>query len=80
MEEKDRKRIQELMAGMKCPKDFKCADTGFEHLCKAKDFGLDSYLECLEENPRNCQFYLPFGYGNFCQCSLRVYLAKKLKM
>ena len=79
MKEEDRKQIEEIMAGMQCPKDFQCAKSGFEHLCKARDFGLDHYLECLEENPRICPFALPFGYGHFCQCPLRVYLSKKLK-
>ena len=80
MKEEDKKKIEEIMWGMKCPKDFQCAKSGFENLCKAKDFGLDNYLECLEENPRACLFALPFGYGYFCQCPLRVFLSKKLKM
>jgi hypothetical protein len=79
MKEEDRKKIEEIMAGMQCPKDFQCSKSGFERLCKAKDFGLKEYLECLEENPRTCPFSVPFGYGHFCQCPLRVYLSKKLK-
>ncbi|MCP4368088.1 MAG: hypothetical protein GY797_08285 [Deltaproteobacteria bacterium] len=79
MMEEDRKKIKEIMAGMQCPLDFRCAKSGFERLCKAKDFGLESYLECLEENPYDCNFALPFGHSYFCQCPLRVYLWKKLK-
>lgn len=79
MKEEDKKRIEELIAGMQCPKDFKCIDSGFENLCKAKDFGLENYLECLEHNPHGCKFALRFGDGYFCQCPLRVYLNKKLK-
>jgi len=79
MEEEARKKIEELMAGMQCPKNFKCEELGFERLCKARDFGLESYLDCIEENPRDCPFALPFGYGHLCKCPLRVYLAKKLK-
>ena len=79
MKEEDKKKIEEIMQGIKCEKNFKCADSGFEILCKAKDFGLDSYLECLESNPQDCKFALPFGYGYFCQCPLRVYLSKKLR-
>ena len=79
MREEDRKKIEEIMSGMQCPKDFQCAKSGFERLCKARDFGLKNYLECLEENPPTCPFALPFGYGHFCQCPLRVYLSKKLK-
>ncbi len=73
------RRIEELIGQMQCPKGFKCAESGFEDLCKAKDFGLDNYLECLEDNPSVCSFALPFGNTHFCQCPLRVFLAKKLK-
>jgi hypothetical protein len=79
MKEEFRKKINEIMAGMHCPKDFKCAATGLNQLCKARDVGLDNYLECLEENRQGCPFALSFGNGYFCQCPLRVYLAKKLK-
>jgi hypothetical protein len=80
MKEQDRMKIEEIMQGMQCPKNFKCADSGFEGLCKAKDFGLETYLECLEENPGNCSFALSFGYSYFfCECPLRVFLGKKLK-
>ena len=79
MKEADRKKIDEIMAGMQCPKGFKCADKGFKRLCKARDFGLEEYLDCLEEMPSACRFALPFGSGHLCQCPLRVYLARKLK-
>jgi hypothetical protein len=45
------KKIEEIMAGMKCPKDFRCAESGFERLCKAEDIGLENHLLCLEDNP-----------------------------
>ena len=79
MTEEDKKIIEEIMAGMNCPKNFSCAESGFEILCKARDFGLDSYLECLETDPQSCSFVIPFGNAYFCQCPLRVYLGKKLK-
>ena len=80
MKEDDGKKIDELMAGMQCPKGFKCAEAGFNRLCKARDFGLDNYLECLDENRAACAFALSFGNVYFCQCPLRGYIAKKLKM
>ena len=51
MKEEDKKKIQEIMSVLKCEKNFKCADSGFEILCKAKDIGVDNYLECLESDP-----------------------------
>ncbi len=79
MKDEDKKKIEEIIAGMKCPKNFKCAEHGFEKLCRAKDFGVENYLDCLEKNPYECPFALSFGYGYLCQCPLRVYLAKKIK-
>lgn len=78
MREEDRKRIEEILGEMGCPKGFTCADSGFENLCKARDFGLDHYLECLEDDTLACHFSLPFGEAHFCTCPLRVYLAKSL--
>jgi hypothetical protein len=79
MKEEHRKKIQEIIGEMKCPKNFECAEMGFENLCKARDFGLERYLECLEKYPGQCRFALRYGSGYFCQCPLRVYVAKTLK-
>lgn len=79
MNEEMSRRISELMDAMECPKGFKCAESGFENLCKAGDIGLERYLVCLEEDPPQCVFALPFGEGYFCQCPLRVYIAKNLR-
>jgi hypothetical protein len=75
----DREKIKKIMAGMQCPKNFICVESGFEHLCSAKDFGLEEYLDCLEDNPSSCSFAFPFGNGHWCECPLRVYICKKLK-
>jgi hypothetical protein len=79
MEEDYRKKIEKIIGQMQCPKDFKCCNSGFETVCKAKDVGLESHLECLEENPFDCQFSVRFGGLYYCDCPLRVYIAKKLK-
>ena len=79
MKEEDRKKIEQLMEGIQCPKDFKCAESGFEQLCMAKDFGHENYLECLEKNPSSCIYALTLRDVNLCESSLRMYLAKKLK-
>jgi hypothetical protein len=73
------KEIEEIIDGMKCPKDFKCCKPGVDALCKAEDIGLESYLRCLEEDPEACKFSLSFGNASLCRCPLRVYITKKLK-
>jgi len=79
MEQDYMKVIEDIIDGIRCPKDFACYKKGFENLCKAKDFGLSDFLECLEKDPEGCKFSVPYGSWYLCQCPLRVYIAKKLK-
>lgn len=80
-EETDRnhkKELEEILNGLQCPKDFACYKSGQEKLCRAEDIGLESFLVCLEKNPADCSFSVVFGDMFFCQCPLRVYIARKL--
>jgi len=82
MKEEGREKIDEILGKMRCPKDFKCMDSGFEDLCKARDFGADEQLLCLEEKSVLCHFAVECNLGirlRFCRCPLRVYLAKYLE-
>ena len=78
-DEQVNKKITSMIGHMNCPKDFKCANNGFENLCRAKECGMDDYLECLEDDPLSCKFAILFGRQYFCQCPLRVYIAKNLE-
>jgi hypothetical protein len=73
------KKIQEMIGHMQCPKDFKCASSGFKKLCKAKDSGMADYVECLEDKPLSCKFVILFGEQHFCRCPLGVYIIKNLQ-
>lgn len=50
------KQVQGIMANMKCQKDFKCHASDFKDLCRAKDLGLNEYVECLQGGARTCEF------------------------
>jgi hypothetical protein len=78
MKEEYKELIEEIMPGMQCSKKFHCAESGFETLCKARDFWNENYLECLDSSGDSCEYALPVANGNLCQCPLRVYLGKKL--
>jgi len=79
MDENQKKQIKEIINGLQCPKDFVCYTSGQKRLCKAEDIGLDSYLVCLEKDPKECNFFaVIFGDKHICQCPLRVYIAKKM--
>lgn len=79
MEETIEKAIEDIMGQMDCPRDFECARSQFDNLCKARDFGLKNYIECLDTNPQLCDLSLSFGETYFCRCPMRVYISKKLK-
>ena len=78
--ERFRSEIEGFISATECPKGFSCCGSGFENICKAKDIGLDASIVCLEDpDPLSkCKFSVPFGGIHFCQCSVRIYIAKKL--
>ncbi len=73
------KEIKEILTKFSCPKDFICYKSGFSNLCEAEDIGLGPYLECLEKRREGCPFLLSYANVHFCDCPLRVYIAKKLR-
>lgn len=79
MKKEDRKKIEQLMRQMECPKDFKCVKENFDRLCKVRKFELDDHLECLEKNPSHCPFAIPFIHQHICICQMRMFIIQKLK-
>ncbi|MHC4692042.1 MAG: hypothetical protein ACYS67_04810 [Planctomycetota bacterium] len=69
-------RIQEIMSGMQCHKDFECYKSGFENLGRIGIVGDAIKAVCLEEKAKTCNYGLAFGYGYICKCPLRNYIAK----
>jgi hypothetical protein len=82
MEQKHKDELIAILCGcrLQCSKDFVCFTSGQVKLCKAEDIGLESSLVCLEEEPKECEFVSDMvGDKHFCQCPLRLYIAKKMK-
>jgi hypothetical protein len=77
-DDKVTEEIRKLLGELKCPKSFICYTSGFKTLCKAEDVGMESYLKCLEEDPKVCVFSIGYGDAYYCKCPLRVYIAKTL--
>lgn len=73
-------RIQEIMSKMQCRKDFECYKSGFENLCKVRIICGSKLIECIEKKAQSCEFGFPFGYGCFCNCLLRKYIAENFKV
>ena len=79
MNRQHKTEIEEIMKGMKCPEDFSCYRKGFKDICKAKDFGIETILECLEEDPESCSFSYSYGHLYFCKCPMRNFVARTLE-
>lgn len=78
MENMHREKIEAILGQMQCPQGFRCADTDFKKVCRARDIGSDTFLECLEESALDCVFAISFSDAFYCNCPLRVYIAKRL--
>jgi hypothetical protein len=81
MEEDVKKKVEEIVGHFKCPKDFKCYQSGLKALCKAKRAeGAAAFLVCLDEDPQECIFSSHISMGDFylCSCPLRRYIADKM--
>ena len=73
-----KKDIEDIIAHIQCPKGFSCYRSGFVDLSQVRDIGLESFVECLEEDPQTCLFLVPFASKHLCRCRLRIYVAKQL--
>lgn len=72
--------IEKIRGKLECLKNFRCIAADMNLFCEARDVGIESMLECLDENPDECQFSFAFyGYAYLCQCPIRVYLAKEMR-
>ena len=80
LEDKDRKRIQEIISEMECPKYFECAQSGFASLCKVAPGSTRERLRCLEDEPSQCVFAFTVGGSYYCDCPLRFYLHDRLNI
>ncbi len=71
-----KRQVEEIIGEMECPRNFVCYASGFENLSTVRIIRSAKLVECLEESPQTCEFGFSFGYGTFCKCPLRCYIAK----
>jgi hypothetical protein len=70
---------EKCLGGLTLPKEFKWFKPGLGFTCKAKDIGLESFVNCLEIDSYMCPFSVFYGYSNYCSCPARVHAAKELE-
>jgi hypothetical protein len=69
-------KIQEIIRGMQCHRDFECYKSGFENLSSVGIVGDAIKVVCLEEKGKTCNYGLSFGHSYICKCPLRNYIAQ----
>lgn len=79
MEKKHIKQIKKIMDEIECEKDFACYKSEFKNHPKAKNIGIQSFVECLEKNAMFCKYSLSFGDSYLCRCPLALYFVKNIK-
>jgi hypothetical protein len=63
-----------------CGPACKCSGRSLEKLCKARDIGMKTFAECLEESPWECSHAIYFGTMWFCCCLPRVQIANGVEI
>ena len=56
-----------------------CHKQRIEDFCKARDVGLETFVECLEEDPFECPYSMLLDSVPYCKHPLRIDIAKKMK-
>lgn len=72
-------KVREIMAGMDCPKSFRCYESGFEDLTPVQVISRNGLVECHGAGKSLCTKCVRFGSDcAFCKCPLRKYVAVTL--
>lgn len=78
MKQEHWRELGQITREVDCPKLFQCYTTGLSTLCEARDVGLQSLVECLEEDLELCPFTLSLPSLRLCKCQVRVYICKTI--
>jgi hypothetical protein len=71
--------IKQIMAGMDCPRAFRCYKSGFEDLTPVEVFGGSDLVQCRKAAESYCSMSFSFGpRTTFCKCAIRKYVAQHL--
>jgi hypothetical protein len=84
MKQEENTVVEEIKSRTQCDNNFRCIQLDSRKLCHAKIVGDGRLIdcshcgssECLRPNPKTCPHRMSFGFGFFCTCPLRVYIAQ----
>ena len=78
MDEEKLGSLKAIIQKSACPVGCRCHKLDPDILCKARRTALDSLLECLEEDPSECDFAMHFAGSYYCKCTTRKEIARLL--
>jgi hypothetical protein len=70
--------VDRIRGSMRCPKNFRCCESGFTEVGKVEVIAGGRLLECQETDAASCPLALSYGDAFFCKCPLRMYIARIL--
>jgi hypothetical protein len=71
-------KIEKVIGEKKCLNNFDCYKAGLDSLSKSGHIGSESFLICLKEKLRECNFSDSSDYSIRCKCPLRSYIVKEM--
>jgi hypothetical protein len=78
--EEDIKHLEGVLPRSRLLEGCKYYKFGVGFTCKAKDVGLDAYVECLQRDSFLCSFSLSYAHKYYCTSRSRVFMARELHM
>ena len=67
--------LNRLKQKTKCSRNYQCILNISKLHCKAKYYALADLMECLDDQPEDCEFSRPFSSTFICTCKLRKVIA-----
>ena len=59
-----------------CQKGYRCLSSDISELCKTAQV-VSGWLDCLAEEPADCNFSRLSGIRHHCECPMRKYIANE---
>jgi len=72
-------KFMELIIDLKnkngCDFNYRCSTQDIFNICPVKDISLDDFIQLINY-PVSCLHSISFGYRYYCNCPVRIYIAK----
>lgn len=70
--------VDRIRSHTRCPRHFRCCESGFTEMGRVEAIAGGKLLECREPDAAACRQALSYGGAYFCKCPLRMYVSRVL--